>query len=771
MIRPLAHAGLWPWVVMAYLGPFVSPSQAITLVEQGQPRAAIVLSRAAWAYRSPVPDKRGRGRQAEDPIADEHRAAVELQTYVEQITGARLPIVTPGEVPAGSVPIMLGEAAEPALLAKVARQGEDPAAFILQVTPSRVAVRGLSPQGTYCGVCELLEQWGVRWFMPGPLGTVVPNTATLAVEEQETVQVPSFASRYLQGVGADEWEKRLRAGGPRFPSAHGIHLGERADKLFAQHPEYFALREGKRSTSQLCVSHPEVLRLAIASTKEFFRANPAAEWIGMGPNDGRGFCECDKCRELDGGDYDPFGHCVSMTDRYIWFFNQVLQGIEDEFPDKRIGFYAYASYNRPPVKVRPDPRIVPAVAMITLCRLHGMDNPVCPEKRYEEWILRQWGQLVPEVYYRGYWFNLADPGLPFFMLRRIAREVPLCKELHVAGWRTECMTNWAGSCPSLYLAHKLMWNHRADAGALLSDFYHRFFGPAAEPMRRYIEGMDATLSQADYHTGSIWDMASVYHQAVRQQARAALDQAQRAVPADSLYGRRVAMYCRSFDFLEGFADVMEGRARHDYPRAKAGLERMIAARDELLASQPGLITKKCAEYMRRFFAPAILEAYERTTGFNRLLAPLSERWQFQIDPERVGEALRWWDPAVTGGSWQSLETCSRTWSGQGLRYYKVIALYRQSVVVPAEARGRRAILWIGAVDESARVWVNGKFLGASPKGAFQPFEMDASEAVLPGQPNVVAVCVANEVLNELGTGGIMGPAFFYLPPQDRGSSR
>jgi len=38
-----------------------------------------------------------------------------------------------------------------------------------------------------------------------------------------------------------------------------------------------------------------------------------------------------------------------------------------------------------------------------------------------------------------------------------------------------------------------------------------------------------------------------------------------------------------------------------------------------------------------------------------------------------------------------------------------------------------------------------------------------SEAIRPGQPNTVVVCVSNETLNELGTGGIMGPVMFYLP--------
>ncbi len=182
--------------------------------------------------------------------------------------------------------------------------------------------------------------------------------------------------------------------------------------------------------------------------------------------------------------------------------------------------------------------------MITLCRLHGMENPICPEKSYEKWIIAEWGKRVPEVYYRGYWFNLADPGLPFLIVRRIAREVPLGKQLGVVGWRTECMTNWAGSSPSLYVAHRLMWDHTADVEAILDDFCTRFFGPTAGPMRKYIDLMDRTVDMADYHTGSIWDMPSVYASAVRAEARPLLAEAARLARAGSVYAKRVEV-CQS----------------------------------------------------------------------------------------------------------------------------------------------------------------------------------------------------------------------------------
>ncbi len=70
-----------------------------------------------------------------------------------------------------------------------------------------------------------------------------------------------------------------------------------------------------------------------------------------------------------------------------------------------------------------------------------------------------------------------------------------------------------------------MWDHTASVDALMADFYEKFFGPVADPMKRYIETMSRALEEADYHTGSSWDVPHVYHAGVRAQARRALDEA------------------------------------------------------------------------------------------------------------------------------------------------------------------------------------------------------------------------------------------------------
>lgn len=718
-----------------------STGRTATIVRDGAPLAALVLPA--------------------DPAPDETLAAQELQEYVEQISGAQLAVGT--EAPAGMLPVLIGAAAPEALVEQIQARGTDPASFALSVTPEQVALRGLSPEGTLFAAYELLEQLGVRWFMPGELGTVIPQAKTLTLPEQQTVQVPSFPGRWHNaGAANKQWGRRVRMGGPYFPSSHGINLGKAI--TFEEHPEYWSLVDGQRVKRQHCVSNPDVIKLAAGQLKAYFRANPQAPWVGIGPNDGSGFCECDNCRALDGGDWDPFSSEPSVTDSYIWFFNQLLRSIEDEFPDKRLCFYAYHTYMRPPVKVKPDPRIVPALAVIALCRIHGPDNPICPEKSYWVWLAREWKKVLPEVYDRGYWFNLADPGFPFSEVHRLRREIPLGKELGLAGWRVETVYHWASETPTMYLAARLMWDASADVDALVADFTEKFFGPARGPMQKYLVLMDEAIRDADYHTGSSFDMPHLYPAPVRQQAERLLNEAARlAGAADGLPARRVRLFRQSFNYLDAFVRMREACAALDFAAASEHLQRVRAIQDELVAMDPPMLNKRAAPaYLRRFFSQAVEQGFERTSGGNRLVAAFADEWQFLLDPQRIGEDIGLWREEVRGPNWQRLKTSSQSWSNQGLRTYKGECWYRQTINVPAGDAGQRVFLWFGGVDEKAKVWVNGKPIGISPGSSFVPFELDATGAVRPGQ-NVVAVRLVNEVVNELGTGGITAPVMLYAP--------
>lgn len=721
---------------------------AAVLVKEGKPAALIVLP--------------------QEPDAAEKLAANELGVHIGKISGAQLATtnVAPQDLPgllersrrAGIAVVRLGRAA--ALEKVIEAKSPFAGTFAIHITKDQVRVAGRE-MGTVFGVMELLEQLGVRWFMPGELGTVLPAMKTVVVAEQEIAQAPSFASRWFQMPDRD-WQVRLRCGGPVFPGAHGLPA-----PTFKVAPELYALIKGQRNARQHCLSNPKLLEQVIVRVREM-RAKGRGPIIGMGPNDGRGFCECDKCRALDGGDFDPFSGEPAVTDRYIWFFNQVLEGLAADFPDTKIAFYIYHSYMRPPVRWKPNPRITGALAPIALDRVHGFSNPVAPEKSYARWLYQEWGKLLPELYDRGYWSNLADPGFPFIIVHRLRDEIPACHALGVKGWRVETFPNYGPQLPSMYIAARLMWDHKADVDALLADFAEKFFGPAAVPMGRYVSLMDAALRDSPDCTGSAWDMPHFYPAPLRAQARRLLDEGAKLAAGRGVYAARVRMVRQTFDMLELFVAMMDARTRVDFAEAQRALVQLDAVAAELMAQKPVAMVSAgrfstYVNYMKRFYRPATEQGFARVTGGNRLVAAARDEWDFLIDPPRVGEGIGLWREEIRGGNWQKLKTSSASWSHQGLRYYKGLAWYRQTVEVPAQFKGQRVFLWCGGVDEKAKVWVNGQPIGISHGAAFYPFEMDVTEAVRAGAPNHITFCVVNDVVNELGTGGIVAPVMFYAP--------
>jgi hypothetical protein len=145
---------------------------------------------------------------------------------------------------------------------------------------------------------------------------------------------------------------------------------------------------------------------------------------------------------------------------------------------------------------------------------------------------------------------------------------------------------------------------------------------------------------------------------------------------------------------------------------------------------------------------------------------LNGRWRFSFDPQNVGEQMRWYHlshPVVaehTGEVSYSVEdpfvneiVVPFPWesraSGIGDSTYKGAAWYQRSIEVPREwaapGPGRTGVTWrrhpylcFGAVDWSAKVWVNGRFV-AEHEGGYTPFVVDLSRHVRPGVPATLTV--------------------------------
>jgi hypothetical protein len=729
-------------IVLATAIACQASAQSVTLVSRGEAQYRIVLPAEP------------------DPI--EQTAATELDLYLAKLSGKSQ--LTAAAEPA--VTIEIGRAAQNPLLLEQA--SADESGFYVEVTADTVRLAGATPTATLYAVYDLLEQLGCRWFMPGEIGESVPRLNTVQLEATSRVEIPDFRGRVLQALPKDEssavWALRNKLGGEVYPGAHSWARYLPADTYFGTNPEYYGLVNGERIPRQLCTSNPNVVAIIAAAIIEEHSADPTKTWFGIGPNDGGGFCECESCTALDAGDVDPFSGEVSITDRFLTFANAVAAEVHRVFPDIRFAFYVYHSYMMPPKRVMPDPSIVPAVAPINLCRLHGLGESICPERNLHQYLISEWTRLSPEVYHRGYSYNLAGPNLPLNYVGQWAYEIPYCERAGIVGMRIETQMSWANYGPLGYVLAQLLWDSKQDMTLLMEDYYDRFYGPAAKPMQLYWMYMDRLRQEAPYHTGNAINIPDIYPPEAMEYLGQRLRDATRTAKGHAPYEERVNIATKSWQYLDAFIRMRTLAESHSWSDAYTALNEMRDIGTWMESYDPPLVTAGGGvARINRFWAPEVEQANERVTRSNKKIAGLGDVWRTWMDPYDSGELLRLYSRRVDDRSWPTMKTATASWSDQGLRYYHGVMWYRQEVQILPEWAGRPVMLWFGGVDESAKVWVNDLYVGEVQTNGWQPVELEITHAVRYGRDNLIAVKVTNARTNELGCGGITRPVMLWSP--------
>ncbi|MFQ6099200.1 MAG: hypothetical protein ACE5O2_15820, partial [Armatimonadota bacterium] len=165
----MSHTG---FAALLIAGVCLASSAAtdIPLVISGQPKAAIV-----------VPE----GAPKDGPVCF---AAEELQRFVQEMSGATLPIVTSE-----------ADAPEPRIVLRVNESAKRPRhdGYRLRAFGGDVFVEATQPRGALFGAYALLRELGCRWYAPGPVGTIVPSRKTLTIPGKFVlIREPDFERRY-----------------------------------------------------------------------------------------------------------------------------------------------------------------------------------------------------------------------------------------------------------------------------------------------------------------------------------------------------------------------------------------------------------------------------------------------------------------------------------------------------------------------------------------------------------------------------------------------
>ena len=439
------------------------------------------------------------GGEAKVPIVVSDKAseatkavAAELAKYLQKITGASFQITTSD----GASGIVLGTLAEfpdPALKEPLEIRGsfDGREAYAIRTEPRRLRLIGATDLGTSHAAFALLESLGCRWFFPAPEWEVVPSNPSLRVNVNQTERPALLARRIWYGYGLFAHPAQPRnqsraaidyaawARHNRMAQSFTINCGHAWQSIiadaraeFEQHPEYFALVEGKRQGEQLCVSNPAVRQLATEWALEFLEKHPGADMVSMEPSDGGGQCECEACAELG-----------SISDRVLGLANEVAKAVAREQPGKLVGLYAYNEHCEPP-SFDLEANVY---VQLTAGFIRGRYT-------FDE-LVELWPQRCENLGFYEYlsvWLWDFDklPGGRAADMTYLQEQIPRYLASGATSLDCESGNNWGPHGRGYYIANKLMWDPQADVDALLADFYENAFGPAAEPMQRYYERFD-----------------------------------------------------------------------------------------------------------------------------------------------------------------------------------------------------------------------------------------------------------------------------------------
>lgn len=802
-------------LVVAFGWSDVGTAGEVRLAEKGVANCVIVAP-AGWA--NDVTPAKDLPQQAVDLLQQRgniYRESIkDLALYLGKLSGSTIEIVD--ALPPGDkrIPVYVGAEGEkvfgPVGISKAGLFG-----FRVVADPKRgIGLYGESEYGTSYAIYELLHRLGCRWFMPAELGEVVPAMPTLAVPQMDEKLAPATEQRGMWH-GGEEFLRRnrlARDGGDIVWLVIGDGSLERffSKEDLAAHPDWRALdAEGKPHHVAVRLTHPGVadhvagkIIAQLDTVYEPMRNAGLRPGFAITPFDGQVPTEdpYERPHDPEPRVWEPAAGRWSVSDRCMVLHNRIAEKVRKKYPDAAFGDLAYVNKCYPPAK-QPVPKDFQiTIAPIDFNRHHPMNWPDHPNEFWLRDMVQGWGKTGAKI--NAYWYgiNLAEISAPCPFIAKWGTDVGILVNNNLSAWTPETMNGWDSMMPGYVLASRIAFYPQEKPEAILQDLWTKFYGAAAVPMARYWTGIDKAYLDAREYAGSPFSYFKIFTPEVMKEARANIDEALKACRTPIEY-RRVKLIDQSFGLFELYMKMRNEWAAgnlanlaEDYETWRWGVRNM--QREYRVPVAGGRYTANAytgdgyvqgrhgnPSWSDGSYSLGYKEGSRMDKEFARLGTPMLE-WKWKHNPGAEAESLPWTAPEFVDKEWPKTHVVRDTWSSLGHHFSMTDAAggksgrmaYRTSQKLPALPAGKKAFLWIGSTDGSAKLFVNGQHvkypvpektaknekgdLIDAFKGYCQPAVFDITAAVKTGDNQFTILCDRYH-LNELGTGGLIGPVVLY----------
>lgn len=617
MIRSRLGSTMNARLLFSIVAPvFALQLHAADLVENGQPRAEIVIS--------------------DNPTRMVRVAAHEFRQQIEKISGARLPIVTK---PTGNaVKVFIGTSADNPVKADGLKDGayriqsgDDWLALVgddSDFTPiepfaknngdipraqaewekivgapygmpsgglyknrlrlpgdtgkpdgattapkETLEIWGLDERGSFNAVSGYLRKLGARWYLPGELGEVLPSMKTIPLSKIDETVTPDFPLRQFNfrfstaGPETSMWVMRLGLrNDERLQIAHGMSGMTNREAVFAKHPDWFAIYGGKTdfkpgdSKCQLCYSNEELFKETVRYARALLDTYKFKSVSIMPPDGYTSICQCEKCKGKDSPERSERG----LLSDYVWdFVNRVAKEIAKTHPDALVENAAYGVYTLPPLKID---KLEPNVLVVIV----GGRRPInkggvkgegesAPEALRAAWAKKTDNPLI---IFENYPFTDRGWYLPSFAAHSLGDSVNATKGVSQGEdiWLSVAQnfaTKGIGFNHFLvYFTARAYWGGKAyNPDETLKEYCRLFYGPAEQEMLAFFNYGEQN-----------WNVMEE-DKSKADEALALFEKAKGKADAESVYGKRIALID---DYLKGLRMKTEqlGQKRGPVPAVR-----------------------------------------------------------------------------------------------------------------------------------------------------------------------------------------------------------
>ena len=476
-------------------------------------------------------------------------AAGELRKYFKKITGKNLQLIH-----------IDNSVVEQAAFVLKAGKGSNFDEFNIRcsVKEKRIEITGTNSRSLIYGVYFFLKKiFGASWNSPGKTGEILVKIDNLRlsdfhIKERAMLKYRGFyldSSQYsINKENIEEiidWMAKNSANfflvskvfyteikEPLLTSIvqrgiilevghHGFNCYIDPAKHFKKHPDWFSQINGKRvpgdflanmrHNSQLCTSNKKVVDVYTESFMDFWAKNPEIDILGVIPNDGFGWCECEKCLKLEqknlssplyNENLDSHKGWRLGSGRYHHFVKEVANKVNKNFPEKKMDFWAYAGVIMPSHSVSELPdNIILTIALYERWYNYSLNDPAgrrvpgnLNPKLIE--ILRQWrnefqGEINIYEYYQKYTWR----SMPKWMPEIIRDDTLFLKHEKVSGLLSMIEKDNFILYELNYLAHMAMsWSKGWTSNSFMDDYMKHSFGSMHTAVKQSVKEVISVMA-------------------------------------------------------------------------------------------------------------------------------------------------------------------------------------------------------------------------------------------------------------------------------------